>query len=66
MAGCKKNKTNKKKTVNEHGTHRVTIIIEKLVCIINIISGVSYPGLGSSIYGLIIDGPRKAANSNVP
>ena len=38
-------------TVNEHGTHRVTIIIETLACIINIISGVSYPGLGSSIYG---------------
>ena len=49
-------------TVNEHGTHRVTIIIETLACIINIISGVSYPGLGSSIYDVsyVRLGPGKA------
>ena len=41
-----------RKTVNEHGTPMVTIIIMTLASIININSGISYPGLGSNIYGV--------------
>ena len=41
------------KTVNEHGTPMVIIIIIILASIININLGVSYPGLGSNIYGVI-------------
>ena len=42
-------------TVNEHGTVTVAIIIVTLASITNIISGVSNPGSGSSIYGSTID-----------
>ena len=38
-------------TVDEHGNFIVTVIMGKLACMINIISGVSYPGFGSSTYG---------------
>ena len=56
-----------RKTVSEHGTPMVAVIIVILASIININSGDSYPGLESNIYVLTLKmvGGRAGSRSQV-